>query len=410
VTPARSRLRLGLLVVSALAAAALAALVPGASAHSGHPVAGSADTTGPGLVLRRVGSFSFPVYVTSPPGDNSRQFVVEQDGRIKLIKDGRVLARPFLDVSSLIDFQGERGLLSMAFPPDYEATRRFYIYYTARDGDLTVDELRRSASNPDVANRNTRRRVIEIPHSQFGNHNGGQLQMGSSGRLYISTGDGGGGNDQLGHGQNVNTLLGKVLRIDPRQSGSRPYTIPSSNPFVGRAGGDHIWAYGLRNPWRFSFDRATGDMAIGDVGQREMEEVDFTRAGRSGMNFGWGCFEGTLPFNDCNAPGHVTPVLEYRHDAGGCAVTGGYVVRDPRVSRLVGKYVYGDYCSPARRHATRGRRHGRGAPQPGRAVAEQLRPGRAGTPVRDLARRSGLPAPARALSGRRGPFQAATAL
>jgi hypothetical protein len=163
VTPARSRLRLGLLVVSALAAAALAALVPGASAHSGHPVAGSADTTGPGLVLRRVGSFSFPVYVTSPPGDNSRQFVVEQDGRIKLIKDGRVLARPFLDVSSLIDFQGERGLLSMAFPPDYEATRRFYIFYTARDGDLTVDELRRSASNPDVANRNTRRRVIEIP-------------------------------------------------------------------------------------------------------------------------------------------------------------------------------------------------------------------------------------------------------
>jgi glucose/arabinose dehydrogenase len=189
--------------------------------------------------------------------------------------------------------------------------------------------------------------VLQIEHSQFGNHNGGQLQVGSSGRLYISTGDGGGG-DPLGNGQNRNSLLGKILRIDPRPSGSRPYTIPAGNPFVGRSGRDEIWAYGLRNPWRFSFDRANGNMAIGDVGQGAIEEVDFTVAGRSGMNFGWNCFEGTASYDGCSVRGHVRPVLQYTHEGGGsCAVTGGYVVRDPGVARLRGKYLYGDYCTGA---------------------------------------------------------------
>ncbi len=337
----------------AIAVLALAAVVPGALGHPFHPGADVADTSAPGLALQRVGTFAFPVYVTSPPGDNARQFVVEQSGQVRIIKNGQTLRRPFLDISRFVEFdQGERGLMSMAFPPDYATSRRFYVFYTERGGDLRVDELRRSARSPDVALLSSRRRVIEIEHSRYANHNGGQLQVGRGGNLFVSTGDGGGGGDPLRSGQNLNSLLGKILRIDPRRpTSTRGYSIPGDNPFVGRFGRDEIWHYGLRNPWRFSFDRANGNMAIGDVGQGTMEEVDFVSGLRRGVNFGWSCFEGTLRYRaGCRAPGHRPPVLQYTHGGEGnasCSVTGGYVLRDRAISRLYGKYLYGDYCTGA---------------------------------------------------------------
>lgn len=336
------------LVVALLAVAALA---PGALSHPFHPGADVADTSAPGLALQRVGSFAFPVYVTSPAGDAARQYVVEQSGQVRIVKNGQTLGRPFLDLSRIVEFdQGERGLLSMAFAADYRTSGRFYVFYTERGGDLRVDALRRSAANPEVALPSSRRRVIEIEHSAYRNHNGGQLQVGRDGNLFVSTGDGGGAGDPLRSGQNRNSLLGKILRIDPRRpTSTRGYSVPSGNPFVGRFGRDEIWHYGLRNPWRFSFDRANGNMSIGDVGQGRMEEVDFTSRTRRGANFGWNCFEGTLRYSSgCNAPGHRPPVLQYSHAGQGnasCSVTGGYVVRDRAISRLYGKYVYGDYCT-----------------------------------------------------------------
>ncbi|MBA3421829.1 MAG: PQQ-dependent sugar dehydrogenase [Thermoleophilaceae bacterium] len=339
-----------------IALLALAAVAPGALSHPFHPGAEVADTSARGLALQRMGTFAFPVYVTSPRGDTARQFVVEQSGQIRIIKNGRTLRRPFLNISSIVEFdEGERGLLSMAFAPDYATSRRFYVFFTQRgSGDLRVEEFRRSAGNPDVALRSSRRRVLEIEHSAHANHNGGQLQFGAGG-LYVSTGDGGGGGDPLRSGQDRDSLLGKVLRIDPRRpTSTRGYSIPSSNPFVGRSGRDEIWHYGLRNPWRFSFDRANGNMSIGDVGQGAMEEVDFVSQSRRGVNFGWNCFEGTRRYSaGCSAPGHRPPVLEYTHDGGAsCSVTGGYIVRDRAVPRLYGRYLYGDYCTGALHAAT----------------------------------------------------------
>ncbi len=333
-----------------------------ALAHPFHPGAETAETTAPGLKLDKVGSFDYPVYLTSPRGQQGRQFVVEQDGQIRLINSGQNLSRPFLDVSSLIDFNGgERGLLSMAFAPDYAQSRNFYIFYTDRGGDLRVDEFKRSASNPLVADPRSRRAVLKIEHSAEGNHNGGQLQFlpGVGHSLFISTGDGGGGGDPNGRGQNLNVLLGKILRIDPRRSGARSYTIPSGNPYVNRSGRDEIWHYGLRNPWRFSFDRANGNMAIGDVGQGKREEVDFVGRTRRGANFGWDCFEGILRFPGAGptpcASGHVPPAVQYTHEGEGnasCSVTGGYILRDPGVPALAGRYLYGDYCTGALHAAT----------------------------------------------------------
>ena len=225
--------------------------------------------------------------------------------------------------------QGERGLLSMAFAPDYATSRRFYVFYTERGGDLRVEEYRRSGENPELAVRSSRRGVLEIEHSRYGNHNGGQLQYGAGG-LYVSTGDGGGAGDPLRSGQNLSSLLGKILRIDPRRPTSRRgYSVPGGNPFVGRSGRDEIWHYGLRNPWRFSFDRANGNMSIGDVGQGAMEEVDFVSSGRRGANFGWSCFEGTLRYSSCSAPGHRPPVLQY-HPRGGSELLGHRRLRPAR--------------------------------------------------------------------------------
>jgi hypothetical protein len=304
--------------------------------------------------LLPIGTFTSPMYITAPRGDGERLFVVEQRGTIRVVKDGLPLGTPFLDLSGPVLSGGERGLLSLAFAPDYATSGRFYVFYTAEApvGQLTIVEYRRSA-NADVADPATARAVLTIPHP-VGNHNGGQLQFGPDGYLYIGTGDGGGGGDPDANAQDLRSLLGKLLRIDPRAADGAPYSIPPDNPFVGRTSARaEIWSYGLRNPWRFSFDRLTGDLAIADVGQTAWEEIDFAPAperGR-GLNFGWACWEGRHAYGpnaaraECSPqPGnHTPPVHEYSHDRG-CSITGGYVVRDPGLAALAGRYVYGDYC------------------------------------------------------------------
>jgi glucose/arabinose dehydrogenase len=298
-----------------------------------------------GVRLQRIGSFQAPVYVTAPPEDSRVQFVVEQAGRIMVVRDGRKLARPFLDITSKVRSGGEQGLLSMAFAPDYRRSGRFYVYYTDLNGDTRVIEYRRASA--DRASEASARQVLfqEQPEP---NHNGGLLLFGPDRLLYIGLGDGGGGGDRhgpRGNAQNLGTLLGKILRIDPRRSGGRPYSVPASNPFVGRRGArGEIYAYGLRNPWRFSFDRRTGDLSIGDVGQNAVEEVSFVRSGR-GRNFGWRPFEGRRRYTPGeSAPGHVRPVIERFHSRGNCSITGGVVVRDPGLPALNGRYVFGDVC------------------------------------------------------------------
>jgi glucose/arabinose dehydrogenase len=305
-----------------------------------------------GVTLTRVGSFDSPVYVTQPRGERRRLFVVEQGGTIRVVRDGRVLERPFLDISDRVVSGGEQGLLSMAFAPDYAQNGRFYVYYTDRGGDTRVIEYRRSSS-PERADPGSARQVL-FQSQPESNHNGGLLLFGPDDLLYVGLGDGGGGGDEhglIGNGQNLGTLLGKILRIDPRPSGGQPYRIPRDNPFVGRAGAKPaIWSWGLRNPWRFSFDRATGALAIGDVGQNAVEEVSFVRAGTDGRgagrgaNFGWRAWEGNSRYDpSLNVANHVRPALTYGR-GGGCSVTGGYVLRDPRLPALRGRYVYGDFC------------------------------------------------------------------
>ncbi len=308
-----------------------------------------------GVRLVGLGRFDTPVYVAAPPADRRRLFVVEQGGTIRVLKAGKPLSRPFLDIRSIVTAGGEQGLLSMAFAPDYARTRRFYVNYTDRAGLQRVVEYRRSRSSGDRADRSSARTVLRYDGVEA-NHNGGLLVFGPDRLLYIGTGDGGGANDQhgsRGNGQDLGSLLGKILRIDPRRAGSRPYGIPASNPFAGRNGArGEIYAYGLRNPWRFSFDRSTGDLTIGDVGQNAVEEIDFARKGEaSGANYGWRPFEGSRRNFEEPADGHVPPVLELSHDAGNCSVTGGYVVRDPGLPALAGRYVYGDLCKGELRSA-----------------------------------------------------------
>jgi glucose/arabinose dehydrogenase len=305
---------------------------------------GSAAVVGrPGLRLKSIGRFSSPVYVTAPPGDRHRLFVVEQGGRIRVVRNGKTLARSFLNLSSAISTGSERGLLSMAFAPDYRSSGLFYVYYTARDGDIRIVEYHRSG--PNRAAPGSARIVLSVSHP-VANHNGGLLLFGPDKRLYTGLGDGGGGGDRhgaRGNGQNLGTLLGKILRINPRRHGSRPYRVPGSNPFVGRSGArPEIWAYGLRNPWRFAF-ASSGKLVIGDVGQDQVEEIDVIRGG--GKNLGWRVFEGRRRYTAGEkAPGAVPPVIQRFHSKGNCSIIGGVVVRDPVLSALRGRYVFGDYC------------------------------------------------------------------
>jgi len=320
--------------------------------------------------LVRIGSFSAPIYAAAPPGDAQSLFVVERGGRIMVVRRGHKLHTPFLDIRGRVSGGGERGLLSMAFAPDYASSGRFYVDYTDNSGDIRVVQFRRSAS-PDRALRGSARDVISVEHSQFNNHNGGQLQFGPDGLLYIGVGDGGSEDDPNNTGQNLGTLLGKLLRIDPHPGGG--YGIPSGNPFSGGGRRPEIYAYGLRNPWRFSFDRATGALAIGDVGQDRFEEIDFEpRGAAAGRNFGWSHFEGNNHFKGGSTPSYTPPVLVRSHGAGFCAIVGGYVVRDHSLGGLYGRYIYGDYCN-SRLYSARLR--------PGHASGDRALPVRVGSLV-----------------------------
>ena len=330
-----------------------------------------------GVRLVGIGTFDAPVYVTAPPGDTRRVFVVEQGGTVRVITGGKRRSRPFLDLRGKVIAGGEQGLLSIAFAPDYAKTRRFYVNYTDRGGTQSVVEFRRSKSSRDRADSSTARLVLRYDDEEA-NHNGGLVTFGPDKMLYIGTGDGGGANDQhgeRGNAQNLGSLLGKLLRIDPRRTGGRAYRVPPSNPFVGRSGArGEIYSYGLRNPWRFSFDRRTGDLTIADVGQNAVEEVDFAaKDGARGANYGWRPLEGTRRNFDEPAPGAVAPVIELSHDDGNCSITGGYVVRDPNLPALAGRYVYGDLCVGRLRSAKLSPGSAQGdAPIPGLSKVEQL--------------------------------------
>jgi glucose/arabinose dehydrogenase len=314
------------------------------------------------VALTEVGSFDRPTFVTSDPGDPDRLFVVEQRGRIQLIEHGSTTT--FLDIRSILDVLNssfdEQGLWSMAFSPDYASSELFYVAYSGVDDPDTAEDeagdwhIAEFEADGDTADAASRREVltVEYPPSQY--HYGGQLQFGPDGHLYASIGDGGPNGDPAGNAQNLSVLLGKIVRIDPRGAGPGDYTVPAGNPFAdtpGCADGcDEIWSFGLRNPWRFSFDRLTGDLAIGDVGFDDREEVDFETApdpGR-GANFGWNCREGTHQFSTlppCDAPNDLAePVFEYQHSNGNCSITGGYVVRDRSLGDLYGRYLYADFC------------------------------------------------------------------
>jgi glucose/arabinose dehydrogenase len=299
------------------------------------------------VTLTRIGTFRRPVLVTAP-ADDERLFVVEQTGAVRVIRDGVVLSRPFLDLKDDVKLTSESGLLSLAFAPDYERSGLLYLFYNtnAGNGDIRVAEWRRHATDPDLTEPFGERVVLTIT-KPWENHNGGMLQFGPDGNLFISVGDGDSGvlTRPGFFAQRLDSLLGKVLRIDPR--GGEPYVVPVGNPFVGIGGArPEIWAYGLRNPWRFWIDHDSGAMLIGDVGEQKREEVDFVERGVSGLNFGWPCFEGTLPFDStstCDRP--VAPLFDFPREDPKCALIGGVVVRDSRVPGLAGRYLYGDLCT-----------------------------------------------------------------
>ena len=291
------------------------------------------------------GGLAAPTDLQSAPGDRSRLFVLEQVGRIRVIRDGVLQGGAFLDIQDRVGSGGERGLLGLAFHPRYEDNGRFFVHYTNRAGDTRVTEFRRS-SNPDLADLASER-VVVAEEQPFPNHNGGGLAFGNDGRLYFALGDGGSADDPLNNGQNLFTRLGKILRIDV-DAGS-PYALPPDNPFANQPGvAKEVWALGLRNPWRISFDRATGDLYMGDVGQSRREEIDVGLVARGGgENYGWRITEGTLchiPTANCGTAGLTPPVVEYDHTLG-CAVSGGYVYRGCRLPGYQGTYFYGDFCT-----------------------------------------------------------------
>jgi glucose/arabinose dehydrogenase len=280
--------------------------------------------------------------VHGPRGAGKVVFVVEQPGVVKVVRGERKLKGSFLNIKNRVSCCGERGLLSIAFP-NFRRDRRFYVYFTDNDGDIRVVEYKRKRGKL-KANEKSARNVLTVPHRQFDNHNGGQLQFGPDGLLYVGTGDGGGADDPDGNAQDRDSLLGKLLRINPlRRGGGQPYGIPGSNPFADGEGRDEIFARGLRNPWRFSFEQRR--ILIADVGQDRVEEINYETLGRArGANFGWDAFEGNS-LVDPPAPGdHTRPIHTYSHGGGGCSITGGYVVRDPGLGKLRGRYLYGDFC------------------------------------------------------------------
>jgi glucose/arabinose dehydrogenase len=301
------------------------------------------------LGLQEVASgLASPLFLTAPAAD-ARLFIVERPGRVRILRGGALLPTPFLDISARVSTAGEGGLLSIAFHPQYAANGFFFAYFTDPGGDIAIERFQVSAGNPDVATA-AGLRILTIAHRSFTNHKGGLVAFGPDGYLYLGTGDGGGGGDPLGNGQDLGALLGKLLRIDvSNATASEPYAIPPTNPFAGQAGRrGEIWANGLRNPWRYAFDAATGLLYIADVGQDRVEEVNVVPAASAGLNYGWNLTEGSLcyPGEPCNKQGITLPVLEYAHDgAGGCSITGGRVYRGAALPELRGRYFYSDYCS-----------------------------------------------------------------
>jgi glucose/arabinose dehydrogenase len=295
-----------------------------------------------------LGGFTSPVGITHAADGSGRIFVVEQGGRIRIVKGGVLQPTPFLDISTRISSGGERGLLGLAFAPDYARRGYFYVNYTNPAGNTVISRFRRSAANADAADSASEQIIITIAQP-FANHNGGQLAFGRDGYLYVGMGDGGDAGDPGNRAQNPAELLGKILRIDVETGRPYTYTVPASNPYVVRPGfRGEIWALGVRNPWRFSFDRLTADLYIADVGQGSFEEIDFQPVpSLGGQNYGWRIMEATHCFNPnpCNQTGLTLPVIEYDHSAGNCSVTGGYVYRAATFPRMQGLYFYGDFCS-----------------------------------------------------------------
>jgi glucose/arabinose dehydrogenase len=294
-----------------------------------------------------------PIYIASAKDGTPRTFIVEKTGRILVRRTGTVLPTPLLNLSTSVSTANEQGLLGLAFHPSFKTNRKFYVDYTDTHGDTVIREYKTSSTNPDRIQAGSGRTILRIDQP-YANHNGGMLAFGPGGYLYIGMGDGGDANDPGNRAQSLSTRLGKILRIDVNGTTStRAYRIPSSNPYVGKTGLDEIWQRGLRNPWRFSFDRSNGNLWIGDVGQGSYEEVDRAINTSSGpgkaYNWGWRVMEGRhchIPSSGCNTSGKKLPLYEYTHASNNrCAVTGGYVYRGKAIPALVGWYVFGDYCS-----------------------------------------------------------------
>ena len=302
----------------------------------------------PGLTLKVdpfVSGLSGPVFLTQPLNDG-RIFVVEQPGRIRLVKDGVLQATPFLNISTRVLSGGERGLLSVAFHPQYATNHYFYVYFTTQTtGDIRIERFTTTA-NADVADPATSKLIFTTPHPN-GNHNGGLVTFGPDGMLYAAMGDGGGGSPDVdGNGQNFNAFLGGMIRIDV--NGGDPYAVPPNNPFVGQANKKpELWAKGFRNPWRYAFDPTTSMLYIADVGESAHEEVDVVPATQGGLNFGWRIMEGSSCFGaaTCNQTGLILPLIDYGHTAGACSITGGYVYRGTAIAAIRGHYFYSDYCA-----------------------------------------------------------------
>ena len=293
-----------------------------------------------------VSGLQLPVAIDNAGDGSGRLFVIEKPGRIRVVQEAKLLPAPFLDITDRVGANSsERGLLGLAFHPKYKENGFFYVNYTDKNGNTVISRFQ-AAADPNTADKTSEKKLLGI-QQPFPNHNGGSVAFGPDGYLYVGLGDGGSGGDPKGYGQSTNTLLGKILRIDV--DNGDPYAIPTDNPFAAAGGGGgnpEIWAYGLRNPWRFSFDSASGDLYIGDVGQGDWEEIDFLAAGSAGgANFGWNAMEGSHPFNGSDSPSFVAPVTEYSHGEGDCSVSGGYVYRGAALPEWDGVYFYGDYCS-----------------------------------------------------------------
>ena len=290
------------------------------------------------------GGFDAPLYLASPPGDTARLFVVEQPGQIQIIQHGLRLQAPFLDIRNRVGSGGERGLLSVAFHPNYGANGFLYVNYTDLQGDTRVERYTVSAGDSNLVDTASHKLILFVPQP-YANHNGGLVMFGPNGLLYIGMGDGGSGDDPQNRAQNPDALLGKLLRIDVNTGGAAPYGIPSDNPFAAGGGAPEVWALGLRNPWRFAFDWSAGLLYIVDVGQNEWEEVDVAAATRPGLNYGWRIMEGSHSYipDPGNSSKLEPPAVEYSHQDG-CSVIGGFVYRGTRSPALVGQYFFTDLC------------------------------------------------------------------